>query len=297
MLDSRFKIAGVLNGLISSASYGLIPLFSLPLLAAGVNAETQLVYRFTIATFAMCLILACMRQSIQISLSAFFRIAAVSIFYMFEVLFYFYALSYLPSGIVATILFLYPVMVLMIMTLFFHEPFRWRTGASVLLAVLGVGLLSLASGHEAAGDSRTVFGIILSLLSGLFTALYIVGIQVAKLPKINEFVMTFYVMLTGSIFCLANAIYEGAFSLIDTGTEIMLAVLMALITAVLSNLTLILAVKSIGSTLAAILGVMEPLTAVAVGCLLFGEPFTAQIAAGCLLVCSAVLLALLSPKP
>ena len=48
-----------------------------------------------------------------------------------------------------------------------------------------------------------------------------------------------------------------------------MAALLAVITAVLSNLTLVLAVQRIGSTLTSVLGVMEPLTAVFVGILVF----------------------------
>lgn len=287
---------GVCSGLLSSASYGMIPLFSLPLLVAGVNAETQLVYRFTIATIAMGIILAIKGESIKISLWAFLKVTGVSLFYMFEVLFYFYALSYLPSGIVATLLFLYPVMVLLIMTLFFHERLRWHTAMAVILAVTGVALLSLAPGGGVVVRGKTMTGILLSLLSGLFTAFYIVGIQVAKLPKINDLVMTFYVMLTGSAFCVANALFTDSFVLIVSFRENMIAVLMALVTAIFSNLTLILAVKSIGSTLASILGVMEPLTAVGIGCIVFGEPFTMLVATGCFLIVAAVGLALLTPK-
>lgn len=73
----------------------------------------------------------------------------------------------------------------------------------------------------------------------------------------------------------------------------MMAALLAVITAVLSNLTLVLAVQRIGSTLTSVLGVMEPLTAVFVGILVFKEPFTPALVGGVILISSSVTLVML----
>ena len=61
----------------------------------------------------------------------------------------------------------------------------------------------------------------------------------------------------------------------------------------LSNLTLVLAVQRIGSTLTSVLGVMEPLTAVFVGILVFNEPFTPALVGGVILISSSVTLVML----
>ena len=71
--------------------------------------------------------------------------------------------------------------------------------------------------------------------------------------------------------------------------------LLAVITAAFSNLTLVLAIQRIGSTLASILGVMEPLTAVTVGVLVFDEPATPAMMAGVAVICLAVVLVLAGP--
>ena len=72
-----------------------------------------------------------------------------------------------------------------------------------------------------------------------------------------------------------------------------MAALLAVITAVLSNLTLVLAAQRIGSTLTSVLGVMEPLTAVFVGILVFNEPFTPALVGGVILISSSVTLVML----
>ena len=72
--------------------------------------------------------------------------------------------------------------------------------------------------------------------------------------------------------------------------------LLAVVPTVISNITLLLAVKYIGGTLTSILGAMEPVTAVCIGALVFGEAFTLQEAFGIVLILVAVTLIILS-KP
>ena len=69
--------------------------------------------------------------------------------------------------------------------------------------------------------------------------------------------------------------------------------MLALIPTVVSNLALVRAVKSIGSTLTSVLGAMEPVTAVCVGIFLFGEAFTTSIGVGIALIIVAVMVIIL----
>lgn len=287
------RAGGIFNALLSSSTFGLIPLFTLPLMAAGIPVATTLAYRFSIAAGVMWLIIRLCGISLDIGRAAFCKLAVLSIFYMMAVLLYFYALAFLPSGVVATLQFLYPVMVMLIMVGFFHERFSWRTAIAVALAFGGVALLSLGESLNPDESARNMLlGMLLSLMAGLGNGLYMVGLQVAKLPGIDGLVMTFYVMLFGTIFCLANALVTDSLIWLATPYELGLATLLALITGVFSNLTLVFAIRGIGSTLTSILGVLEPLTAVAVGTFVFAEPFTPQLATGVLLIVLAVWLAL-----
>ena len=63
---------------------------------------------------------------------------------------------------------------------------------------------------------------------------------------------------------------------------------------VVSNITLVIAVRHIGGTLTSVLGAVEPITAVGIGVLVFSEPFTPQLALGILLIIIAVTLIILS---
>ena len=286
---------GFLYGLLSSAAFGLIPLFSLPLLKAGISVQTALVYRFTIAALVLWPILRLRGERFALSGKDLCKLAALSLSYMLAVLFFFESFYHLPSGIAATIQFLYPVMVMLIMIAFFHERFYWNVGLAVALATGGVALLSMA-GPQSGATTVSFTGVVLSLMAGLLNGLYMIGIQVARIPNLSGLVMTFYVMAFGSIIAVADGMLRGSLQWLDTGPELVSATLLALVTAVFSNLTLILAIQRIGSTLASVLGVMEPLTAVAVGILVFHEPFTMPLAGGVALITGAVLLVMLGSR-
>lgn len=284
---------GFFLGLFSSATFGLIPLFTLPLLHAGVSAESALFYRFLIASATLGGLLAARGERFCARGADLCKLAGLSLMYMLAALLFFRAFSYLPSGVAATLQFLYPVMVMLIMIIFFHEPFSWTIAIAVILAVCGVALLSGGPNGGGGGQNISLLGVGITLLSALCNALYITGIQAARIPNMSGLVMTFYVMLFSALLSLFNALGSGTFQVLRSWRELALAALLAVITAVLSNLTLILAIQRIGSTMTSVLGVMEPLTAVLAGVLVFREPFSPALAAGVALIAAAVLLVML----
>lgn len=290
---------GLFLGLVSAATFGLIPLFTIPLLRAGYAVQTALAYRFGLAAAAMALILALKGEKFGIGWLNVLKIMGLAGFYLMAVVFFFHAFAYLPSGVVATLQFLYPLMVMAIMIGFFHESFSIALALAALLAVAGVALLSNASVTEPVGASGIVqpghvlLGVCLALLAGLCNGLYFVGIQVAKIRNASDYILTFYVMAFGAIFCVANALLTGTAQWISGADNILTVLALALVTAVFSNLTLIMAIKRVGSTLTSIFGVAEPLTAVAVGVLVFGEPAGLRLMLGVGLIVASVMLALL----
>ena len=269
---------GFLLALISSAAFGLIPLFSLPLLKDGMSAECVLFYRFFFGALAV----------FPIPVLRHERLAAPA----GELLLMFQGFHYLPSGVASTLQFLYPLMVMLIMIVFFHEKPSLITASSVALAVLGVFLLS---GGEGEG-TVSAKGIVLLLISALCNAVYISGLHVARIRSISGLSITFWVLLFGMLVSLVNALASGTFVWLHSWRETALAVLLAVITAAVSNLTLVLAIQRIGSTMTSILGVMEPVTAVTVGILVFHEPATAGVFAGVAVICAAVLLVMAGPQ-
>ena len=198
----------------------------------------------------------------------------------------FLSYTYMAAGIASTLLFVYPIMVALIMAFFFKEKISKLTIACILLALTGIGLLYKSDG----GEVLSTVGILLVMSSSLSYALYIVGVNRPGLKEIATVKLTFYVLLFGFSLFLVRVNF-GQTLMIPEDWHLWANLLaLALFPTAISFLCTTMAIQYIGSTPTAILGALEPLTAVFIGVTLFGEPFTFRLACGILLIVSAVTL-------
>lgn len=279
------KINGFLYGLLSSASFGLIPLFAIPAMHDGMQFDSILLYRFVFACIALGGILLLNKQSFRISNKDILPLLLLALLYLMSAVFLFWGYRFMASGVATTIHFMYPVLTTLIMMLFFKEKKSvWRV-AAIVLAVAGVYFLT---GGNTETGSVSFTGLFIVLLSALGYALYLVTMSQMKIGQMKGLKLTFYVFLFGGILLFIGIGTFGQIQAIPNGHTAGNLILLALIPTVISNLALVRAVKSIGSTLASVLGAMEPLTAVCVGIFAFGEAFTASIAQGITLIIISV---------
>ncbi len=280
------NITGVAFAIISSATFGLIPLFSIPLLGRGIGSPTILCYRFLLAALAMAVVMLLTHRKFRLELSKLGTVAILSILYASTAILLIESYDYIPSGIATTIHFLYPLAVTLTMSWLFGEKTTATTYIAVVVSLVGVGLL--AWGNHTEGDFHK--GVTLSLLTVISYAAYIIGIMRSRASTIDSLVLTFYVLVIGAALFFIYALSTTGIEAIHHWSDWRDLVMLALICTVLSDYTLILAIKRIGSTLTSILGSMEPLTAVIVGVVYFGEHFDSSSVAGLILIIVAVVL-------
>lgn len=284
------NIKGFFFGILSSATFGLIPLFTLPVMEQGMRFDSILFYRFLLASIAIGIVLLIRKQSLKIRLSEIPALFYLSIFYVVSALFLFWGYNYLPSGIATTIHFLYPVFVTLIMTIAYHEKNSILKITAILMAICGVACLSIGENDR----EISLVGIGIVLVSAIGYALYIVRVNKSRVKNMPGMKLTFYVFLFGSVLFLLNTQINGGLQVISNGNIAVNLALLAIIPTIISNLALVQALKNIGSTLTAILGAMEPLTAVCVGIIVFHEPFSVSLVTGFILIITAVTLIILS---
>lgn len=104
--------------------------------------------------------------------------------------------------------------------------------------------------------------------------------------------LTFYVLLFGvaAIVLYSLCCPDQPLQLLSTPSMWGWAAMLALIPTVVSLVLMTVAVHAIGSTPTAVMGALEPLTAVVIGVTIFGELFTARLATGIGLILLAVTL-------
>ena len=284
------KVNGFLYGLLSSASFGLIPLFTIPAMHQGMQFWSILLYRFLFAMLALACILLLDKQSFRIRRKEILPLLLLAFLYDCSAVFLFWGYKFMASGVATTIHFMYPVLTTLVMMLFFKEKKSgWRI-AAIASAVIGVYFLS---GGNTETGSFSFFGLFIVLLSALGYALYLVTMSQLKIGRMKGLLLTFYVFLFGGIFLFIGTSSISHLQPIREWHTAGNLILLALIPTVVSNLALVRAVKSIGSTLTSVLGAMEPVTAVCVGIFLFGEAFTTSIGVGIALIIVAVMVIIL----
>ncbi len=281
---SYFK--GYLTGALAAACYGLNPLFTLPLYAAGMTADSVLFYRYAFALLMIGLIMKVKKCSFRLRWKEVPILAAMGILFSLSSLTLFEAYNYMDAGIASTLLFIYPILTAIIMVIFFKEKVSWITATSILLAFVGIALLTRTSD----GGMVSLLGCLLVFLSSLSYAIYIVGVNRSFLKTFPSMELTFYALLFGLIVYIVRL--RGGIDLqIPSGLmQWGCAIGLALFPTIISLVLMAVSIHLIGSTHASILGALEPVTALFIGVLVFHEGFTSRIALGIVLVLFAVTL-------
>ena len=268
----------------TSVTFGLIPLFTLPLMRKGMVYDSILFYRFLFASLALGAVMLIKKESFRIEWRDLPVFIILAVFYTFSSLFLLCGYGYMGAGVATTLHFTYPVFVTLLMLFLFREKTSWMTWVAIALAVFGVAMLSLPS----TGMSADIKGIIIVLLSAVAYGSYIVGVNKSRVHCMNSRKLAFYVFIFTTLIFGGKTLVSGDFQLPPDLSSVGNMILLAVLPTVVSNITLVLAVQNIGGTLTSVLGALEPLTAVCIGALVFGEDFTLREGAGILLVLTAV---------
>lgn len=278
-------LGGFLHAVIAAVSFGLIPLLASPLTGT-LPTELLLFYRFFLTCLLVCVFVLCSGEKLAASRGDIWKLFLLSFLHCSSDILYFMGIQHMPGGLAATIFYIYPVIVAVLSVFFLQERLSPITCAAILLTAAGVAILSLDN------TSRPISmrGPMLMLGSALACACYLVGIARIHLHDMSGFKATFYIFLFGSIFMLIFTVSQGALTLPDNKNTYLQLLLLALVTGAISNICTILAIQRIGTTITAICGSLEPLTAVCVGVIVFGEPMTIPIAMGISLIVTAVLM-------
>lgn len=287
------KTKGVAYAILSSSTFGLIPLFAIPALNAGIGINSVLFYRFGLSALILGVLLFAKKYDMKVTPKELGILSVLGILYGSTAILLTSSYLYIPSGIATTIHFLYPVIVTLTMAVFFKEKISTPLITAIVMAIGGVCLLS-CFGESGEINAK---GILLVLITIFTYAFYIVGVNKSAVSEMDGLKMTFYVLLSGSAVFGFNLLAHG--EPLDTHMSMNTAahlLLLALVPTIVSDLTLILAVQHVGSTTTAVLGCMEPLTALVVGNLVFDEKFNWMQAVGVTVVLTAVTIVILSNR-
>ena len=283
---SRNAIIGYPAGIITGITYGLNPLFAKPLMSNGVSTEAILFFRYGIAVILLGAYLLIKRENFKISLKQAGILLVLGLLYTASSTFLFEAYKYIASGLATTLVFLSPAMVAIIMVFLKVVP-SWPVWLSIVATFAGVMIMTGGTGSEAINTT----GVWLSIASAFVYALFIVIINRSKaISSISNSLLTFYALLIGTVVFLTRCSLSGTelMSGLDGAMAWINLIGLAVLPTIVSTATLAIASRNIGATKASVLGVFEPITAILVGTVVFGEALTANIITGILISIVAV---------
>lgn len=285
----RVTFKGFAYGAIAAASYGLNPLFALPLYADGMGADSVLFYRYAFGLVMLGVMMLVQRQSFVLRRCEVLPLMVMGLLFSFSSLTLFLSYNYMDAGIASTILFVYPVLVAILMAVFFREKISPITMISIALAFTGISLLYQGEG----GETLNLTGVALVFASSLTYALYIIGVNRSVLKDMPIAKLTFYVLLFGLSVYVIRLKFCTQLDVVSEPVLWINPICLALFPTVISLVAMTKSIHYIGSTPAAILGALEPLTAICCGVLVFGERLTPRIILGIVLILIAVTLIIL----
>lgn len=280
---SKNALIGYPAGIITGITYGLNPLFGMPLMINGAAVESILFFRYAFAVVILGAFLWLTKQSFKITAKQAGVLLVLGLLYTSSSIFLFEAYNYIASGLATTLIFLYPVLVAIIMVFLGVVP-SWPVWLAIAATFGGVLVMTQGSGGEAINP----IGVLLSLGSALVYALFIVIINRSKaIAEISNTLLTFYALTVGAVVFLGMSLFSDTTITagIEGGSAWLNLVGLALLPTIVSTATLAIATRNIGATKASVLGVFEPITAILVGTMMFGEPLTTNIIVG---ICIAI---------
>lgn len=280
----NIKAKGYILGAIAAATYGMNPLFALPLYEEGMDPDSVLFFRYLFAIPILGIMIQARGRSFRLERKEIIPLILMGLLVALSSLTLFQSYNYMEAGIASTLLFVYPILVALIMAFVFKERITLQTVFCIFLSLAGIGMLY--KGGD--GSTLSLTGVMLVMVSSLSYAIYIVGVNQSVLKDIATLRLTFYVLLFGLLLFLVRVDFGKSLYIIDKwylwGNLIALAVFPTAI----SFLCTTRAIQFIGSTPTAILGALEPVTAVFFGVTIFGESLTLRLITGIIMIIFAV---------
>ena len=290
--DKR-RLLGYIAGILAGVSYGTNPLFGKALMESGVPIMVMLFFRYAFAALFLAALMLFKKESFRATRSNLGLLILLGLFFAGSSITLFCSYEYIPSGLATTLIYLYPVIVALMMVFLRIYP-GWQTWTAIAATFVGIVLLSTPSGDVPIRP----LGVLLAVGSALCYSFYLVIINRSKrIRNVSEHTLTFYSLVTGAVlFAIIRTIQGGGMLTgVDTFADWGNLIGLALIPTMVSMLNIAISSRYIGPTKTAVLGVFEPLTAILIGTMVFGEALTTKMVAGIAICMAAVVFMILKP--
>lgn len=276
------RITGILLIVISAASFGTLAIFGRFLYADGLDTFSMMFLRFSFAALLMAGILFLRRERLPRGKILLQLIGMGALGYVGQSFSFLSAIKYASAGLVALLLYLYPMFVFILSVIFLHEKTAGVKILAIVLALVGTALTVDPAGGQ-------LYGIVLAIAAALIYSVYIiVGTNVMK--HVSALQSSFIIFASAATVYGGLTVWNGVHFPVTSSGWLGIAGIV-LVATVIPVATFLAGLERIGPTNAAMLSTLEPVVTVLLAGLLFGErlqPIT--ILGGALILIAVILL-------
>ena len=275
------KLIGILLIAISAASFGTLAIFGRYAYEDGMDTFTVLFLRFSISAVFMTIVLLLRKEHFPRGRILAQLVGMGALGYVGQSFLYMTAIKYASAGLVALLLYLYPMFVFILSVIVLREKVNWVKTTALILALVGSALTVDPNGGQ-------LIGALMAVTAALIYSIYIiVGTNVMKHVSA--------VQSSAIIFASAGVVYgaltfaNGAhFPASNSGWLAMLGIIT--LSTIIPVVTFLAGLEIIGPTNAAMLSTLEPVVTVLLAAWLFGEKLMPIVMIGGILILAAVIM-------
>ena len=280
------KNKGKICLLISAFIYGLAPILAKVTYAGGANGITLTFLRGSLCVPLLYIMMKADGKSLKLSRSEFKRVLVLGIFGgALPIVLLYLSYNYISIGLATTLHFIYPLVIVIVSSLLFHEKMTKIRLIAVIFVTVGIFLFVDIS---RASDK---LGIVLALLSGIFYSFYVIYMERSGLENMDYVKLTFYIMVIMSLTTLILGVLVHGISFDLSPKAWVYAVLISFMITLFAMPLFQAGVRYEGASTAGIMSTFEPITSVALGAMFLGEIVGLPQLLGGLMIIAGVILA------
>jgi drug/metabolite transporter (DMT)-like permease len=276
------RIIGIILIVISAASFGSLAIFGYIAYADGIDIFTLLFLRFSLSAILMGGLLILRHEPLPDRSILVRLIGMGAIGYVGQSFSYLTAIKFASSGLVALLLYLYPVFVALLSSIFLHEKITRIKALALAIALTGVALTVDPEGGQ-------LPGILLAISAAVIYSIYII-VGTGVMQKVSALQSSTVIFAsTGFIYGILMFINRPHFPSSVNGWAVVTG--MVIVATVIPVVAFLAGLKRIGPTNASMLSTLEPVVTVFLAAILLHDTLKpAALLGGCLILAAVILL-------
>lgn len=270
------KQKGIVFTVIATVIFGITPAIGKLSYALGNNGIQLSFLRHLIVLPLFFLIVVYRKESFRLTKQQTFDVVKVGLGSALTIVTLYSSYSFIGVGSATVLHFLYPLFVVLLNFFFYHQKLNMKQMICLVIAIAGVFCFV-----DPSFDS--MIGFFLAVISGVFFAYYMVGMDHSTIRQLSPYVFNFYLVLLDVVFIFILALLTNSFHAMPIDGYL-LSGIVAIFTSLIGVVFLQKGIYCLGASLTAILSTLEPMTSVVVGILFLNETMTFFKVIGCILV-------------